>query len=101
MEKQKKISDFFGEDDEVTKHHEEAYIGVDMTILDLYRLIEFIDETMLDEESKYWFDEDNKQADSVEVIRYNQKQAIEALRIKLSKQLKEYFLDKEISEEEK
>ena len=50
--------------------------------------------------NKYDYNEDMKQAEMVEVIRYNQKQALSLLRERLTKDLWEYFYDKELVSEE-
>ena len=98
-----KISDFFKQAELISKHHDDAYKPVDMTILDLYRFISWIEEELFEEENKYEYNEDMKQSEMVEVIRYNQKQAIGLLRERLLKDMWEYFYDKELlaSEENK
>ena len=96
----KKISDFFEKDQQISKHNDNAYKNVDMTILDLYRFINWIEEELWEEASKYDYNEEMKQAEMVEVIRYNQKQALTLLREKLTKDLWGYFLDKEVVDEE-
>lgn len=94
-----KISDFFKDGELISKHHDNAYKEVDMTILDLYRFIQRIEETLWDEENKYEYNEDLKQSEMVEVIRYNQKQAIVLLRERFLKELWEYFYEKELRDE--
>lgn len=98
--KKMKISDFFRPEEQelISKHSDNAYKEVDMTILDLYRFIQWIEETLWEEESKYEYNEDFKQSEMVEVIRYNQKQAMGLLRERLSKELREYFYDKELKD---
>jgi hypothetical protein len=93
-----KISDFFDRDSvrQISKHDDKAYEQVDIDILDFYRFINWIEEELCDEEAKYEFSEDNKQADAVEVVRYNQKQALQSLRERLTKELWDYFYDKEL-----
>ena len=91
-----KISDFFEKEQQISKHNDNAYKNVDMTILDLYRFINWIEEELWEEMSKYDYNEDMKQAEMVEVIRYNQKQALTLLQEKLSKDLWEYFLNTEL-----
>ncbi|NGM61257.1 hypothetical protein G5B30_04920 [Sphingobacterium sp. SGG-5] len=92
----KKVSDFFRTEERISKHHDDAYKEVDMTILDLYRLINRIEEELFDEEVKYEYHEDDKQSEMVEVIRYNQKQAIKALRERVMNEFWEYFYNKEL-----
>jgi len=94
-----KVSDFFRPEEQISKHSDNAYKEVDMTILDLYRFIQWIEETLWEEETQYEYNEDFKQSEMVEVIRYNQKQAIGLLRERLSKELQEYFYDKELKDE--
>lgn len=93
-----KISDFFTSEERISKHNDDAYKEVDMTILDLYRFINMIEETLYDEEVKYEYNEDMKQSEMVEVIRYNQKQAIVLLRERLSIELWDYFYNKELKD---
>ena len=47
-----KISDFFEKDQQISKHNDNAYKNVDMTILDLYRFINWIEEELWEEASK-------------------------------------------------
>jgi hypothetical protein len=84
-----KISDFFDKDYicQISKHNEDAYDGTDMDVLGFYHFINWIEEELYDEEVKYEFNEDNKQADAVEIIRYNQKQALHLFRKRLVKEL--------------
>jgi hypothetical protein len=95
----KKVSDYFDIGDYVTKHNEGAYRNVDMTILNLNRLIRDIEEKLWAEEATYDFNEDSKQADMVEVIRYNQKQAINMLQERLMNFLWEYYYNAELVDE--
>jgi hypothetical protein len=97
-----KISDFFDKDDvrQISKHNEHAYDNVDMDVIGFYRFINRIEEELYDEETKYEFDADNKQADAVEIIRYNQKQAVRLLRERFVKELWEYFYDMELLNKE-
>ena len=94
------ISDFFEKDQQISKHDDNAYKNVDMTILDLYRFINWIDDELWEEASKYDYNEDMKQAEMVEVIRYNQKQTLSLLRERLTKDLWEYFFNTELISEE-
>lgn len=41
-----KVSDFFKPEEQISKHSNNAYKEVDMTILDLYRFIHQIDENI-------------------------------------------------------
>ena len=91
-----KISDFFEKEQQISKHCDNAYKNVDMTILDLYQFINWIEEELYNEENKYEYNEDYKQSEMVEVIRYNQKQALALLREQLSKELWEYFFDRDL-----
>ena len=91
-----KISDFFEKEQQISKHSDNAYKNVDMTILDLYRFINWIEEELYNEENKYEYNEDYKQSEMVEVIRYNQKQAINSLRERLMGDLWESFLNREL-----
>ena len=95
----KKISDFFEKEQQISKHSDNAYNNVDMTILDLYKFINWIDDELWEETSKYDYNENMKEAEMVEVIRYNQKQALTLLRERLSKELWGYFYDKELMDE--
>lgn len=54
---------------------------------------------LLEEETKYEYNENFKQSEMVEVIRYNQKQAIGLLREQLLKELQEYLYNKELKDE--
>ena len=91
-----KIADFFEKEQQISKHSGNAYKMVDMTILDLYRFTNWIEEELYNEENKYEYDEDYKQSEMVEVIRYNQKQALILLHERLMKDLWESFLDREL-----
>jgi len=91
-----KISDFFEKEQQISKHCDNAYKNLDMTILDLYKFINWIEEELYNEENKYEYNEDYKQSEMVEVIRYNQKQALALLREQLSKELWEYFFDRDL-----
>ena len=95
-----KISNLFNTEDLdlISKHNDNAHEEVDMTILDLYRLINLVEEIIFEEEEKYEYSENLKQSEMVEVIRYNQKQAIELLRKRLSKDLREYFYNTDLRE---
>jgi hypothetical protein len=99
--KRQKVSDYFETNDIVSKHDEGAYRNVDMTILGLNRLICSIEEKLSIEESAYDFNEDCKGADMVEVIRYNQKQAINLLHERLMNFLWEYYYDADLVDDEK
>jgi hypothetical protein len=105
MKQQKKISDYFVRDDDsirynrISKHDDNAYKRLDMDILDLSRFIEWIEEEMWEEERKYEFNPDDKQAEQVEVIRYSQLQALKMQHERLMKQLWDYFYDKELLDE--
>jgi len=94
-----KISDFFSDDQQISKHDDNAYKAVDMTILDLYRFINWIEEELYDEEHKYEYNEDCKQSEMVELIRYSQKQALTLLREKLMKNLWTSFLNRDLVNE--
>ena len=91
-----KISDFFEKEQQISKHCDNAYKNLDITILDLYKFINWIEEELYNEENKYEYNEDYKQSEMVEVIRYNQKQALALLREQLSKELWEYFFDRDL-----
>ena len=67
---------------------------------DLYRFINWVEETLYDEENKYEYNEDTKQSEMVEVIRYSQKQAVGLSRERLLKGLWEYFYEKELKDPE-
>jgi len=95
----KKVSEIFDDFDNISKHIDESYLNVDLTILDFSRMIEWIEEDILNEEYKYVFNEENKESEFVEVIKYNQKQVIEKIRIKLINDLKEYLLGLNVIED--
>lgn len=93
-----KISNFFNTEELISKHNDNAFKEVDMTILDLYRLMNQVEEITFEEENKYEYNENMKQSEMVEVIRYNQKHAIELLRERLLTELRENFYNTELRE---
>jgi len=48
-----KISDFFEKEQQISKHCDNAYKNLDITILDLYKFINWIEEELYNEENKY------------------------------------------------
>jgi hypothetical protein len=98
--KVKKISDFFDEDRQISKHSDDAYKNVNIDILDLYRFVRWLDEELCEEGSKYDYNEDWKRPELVELIRYNQKQAIDSFRERFMKIFWESFYNKELVSDE-
>jgi hypothetical protein len=96
----KKISDFFDGDSRISKHCDDAYKNVNIDILELYRFTQWIEEELYEEGSKYDYNEDWKRPELVELIRYNQKQAIDSFRERFMKDMWESFYNKELVSDE-
>lgn len=88
---EKQVKDFFYDIDNISKYSENAYLQLDIDILRMFRFIEWIEEEIYNEQTKYEYSEDCKQNDMVEIIRYQQNQALEMLRMRLIPELKNYF----------
>lgn len=95
----KQVKDFFDLDSTISKHDENVYIQLDIDILDLYRFISWIEEEFYDKQSEYEFNQDYPQSESVELLRYQQKQTIENFQKDLMPKLWDYFLERYIIEE--
>lgn len=101
MDANKKIKDFFSSDSNISKHNENAYLRLDMTILDLYRLIEWIEEEFYDKESEFEYNSDSPESEIVELLRYHNKQLLSSFRKELLTKLRDYFINYDILENDK
>ena len=96
----KKVKDFYNSESKINKHDDNAYLQLDMTILDLYRFVEWIEEEFYDKELEFEYNSDSPESEAVEVLRYQHKQVLSSFRKELLYKLKDYFMECYIQEDE-